>query len=94
MLKLFFNILDAFSLRGAVCLRPFYRRNDRRHGLNRLARDFCRENGYPCIELNLENKDIVEKMFYDNIHLNQSGSVLFGCMLAAELLRSNLLADS
>lgn len=25
MIKLFFNILDAFSLRGAVCLRPFYR---------------------------------------------------------------------
>ena len=94
MIKLFFNILDAFSLRGAVCLRPFYRLNDRRHEMNGLARDFCRQNGYPCIDLNRESRDVVEKMFYDNIHLNQTGSVLFGRMLAAELLRNNFLADS
>lgn len=94
MLKLFFNILDAFSLRGAVCLRPFYRMNDRRHEMNGLARNFCRQNGYPCLELDMENSNVVKKMFYDNIHLNQSGSVLFGRMLAAELLRNNFLADS
>ena len=31
--------------------------------MNGLALDSCRKNGYPCIELNMKNKDIVEKCF-------------------------------
>lgn len=91
MLQLFFSILDAFSIRGAVCLRPYYRNDDSRHEMNRVAHAFCLEHNRSCLDLRVPDKGCVSEMFYDNIHLHQKGSILFGQLLANGLLKEHLL---
>ena len=95
LIDLFINILNTFSINYYIFNRPYKTNHSILNNMNKYIEEYCLQKKYNFINFNsyFNGDDNIDNYFYDNLHLNEYGSIKLGNILA-NCIYDNILSKN